>query len=131
MIKLNNEQKSLVEENYALIPYMLKQLGLNKDQYSDEYFGALSLGLCKAATVFDSNKGVKFNTFAYKCMTNEVFMLQRSLHRDIRHGFVTVSCYSLVGEKEEDGVLIDFIPDVESLSVIVEESEIIKMYSRS
>lgn len=124
MRKLNDEQKKLVEDNYALVPYMLNKLGLCKDTYRDEYHGALMLGLCKAAGAFDKSKGVVFCTFACKCMTNEVFMLKRSLNKDNIGGYTTVSYNIVMGDG--DGVeLIDLIPDDDCFNYRVEQSEAI------
>lgn len=124
MEKLNDEQRKMVEDNYALIPYMLKKMGLHQNSCSDEYYGALSLGLCKAASSFDPSKGVKFSAFACRCMTNEVFMLQRSLCKGYRAGFTTISCNLPISEVDGDEI-IDFIPDTSCLSDMVEESETI------
>lgn len=124
MVKLNDEQKKLVENNYALVPYMLNKLGLCKDTYRDEYHGALTLGLCKAAGAFDKSKGVVFCTFACKCMTNEVLMLKRSLNKDNIGGYTTVSYNIVMGDG--DGVeLIDLIPDDDCFNCRVEQSEAI------
>lgn len=64
---LNEKQKNLVEENYNLIYKYAKDHKLDMEEFS----GLLSIGLCKAALNYDSDK-TKFSTFAYRCMGNEV-----------------------------------------------------------
>lgn len=124
MVKLDDEKRKLVEENYTLVQYMLNKLGLYKDTYKDEYHGALTLGLCKAASAFDISRGATFCTFACKCMTNEVLMLKRSLHKDNISGYATVSYNIVMGDG--DGVeLIDLIPDDDCFQCRVEQSEAI------
>lgn len=66
---LTKEQKELVANNHNLIyTYAHK-----KDISIDEYYGTLAIGLCKAAKIYDKNKG-KFSTIAYRCMENELRM---------------------------------------------------------
>ena len=67
-MKLTEEQRKLIEENHNLIYGFLKINELDKD----EYYDTAAFGLCKAAIKYDSSKGI-FSSFAYKCMTSEMY----------------------------------------------------------
>lgn len=54
---LSNEQKNLVEENYNLIYKYAKDHKLDIEEFS----GLLSIGLCKAALNYDSDKNKVLN----------------------------------------------------------------------
>lgn len=82
---LNEKQKNLAEENYNLIYKYAKDHKLDIEEFS----GLLSIGLCKAALNYDSNK-TKFSTFAYRCMGNEVSNYLRKINtaKHLRHDTV-------------------------------------------
>lgn len=79
---LNEKQKNLVEENYNLIYKYAKDHKLDIEEFS----GLLSIGLCKAALNYDSDK-TKFSTFAFGCMGNEVSNYLRKINacKYLRH----------------------------------------------
>ena len=72
MNSLNTKQQHLVEDNHNLIYSFahLKKLDL------EEYYDLLAIALCKAALIFDENKGM-FSTLVYMCMNNEVKLIKR------------------------------------------------------
>lgn len=72
MNSLNVIQQHLVEDNHNLIYSFahLKKLDL------EEYYDLLAIALCKAALVYDKNKGM-FSTLVYMCMDNEVKLIKR------------------------------------------------------
>lgn len=65
MNSLNKEQQKLVETNHNLIYSFAKSNNIDVE----EFYDVLAIGLCKAALVYDENKGM-FSTLAYKCMSN-------------------------------------------------------------
>lgn len=67
VVSLTEEQKRLVEDNHNLIYGYI-----NKYKLSDEVYDILAIGLCKAAMEYSENKG-KFSTFAYLCMSSEMY----------------------------------------------------------
>lgn len=76
---LSSEQCQLVEDNYYLIYWFLK-----KHQLSiDEYYDVAAIGLCKAAKLYDSQRGFKFATFAYAVMLNEFRMTKRKTEKSV------------------------------------------------
>lgn len=92
---LNEKQKNLVEENYNLIYKYAKDHKLDIEEFS----GLLSIGLCKAALNYDSDK-TKFSTFAYRCMGNEVSNYLRKINagKYLRYDEV----YSMEALNEDD-----------------------------
>lgn len=60
-MKLTEEQKKLVEDNYGLIFGFVRKHNLN----FDEWHGVLSESLCKSASSFDPEKNLAFSTYAY------------------------------------------------------------------
>lgn len=65
---LTKQQQKLVEENHNLIYSFANKKNLN----IDEYYDILAIELCRAAKIFDENKG-NFSTVAYSCMMNELY----------------------------------------------------------
>lgn len=71
-MKLNDEQKKLVEENHSLIYWFASKNSVPVE----EYYDTLAIALCKAARDYDSNIG-SFSTCAFAYMRNELFMKYR------------------------------------------------------
>lgn len=83
MLKMNDDQKRLVEDNIRLAGFMTQKWikrGTHHLNY-DDIFSMFSFALCKAAKTFDPNKGVKFATYAARCMENEIKMAFRRKSR--------------------------------------------------
>lgn len=64
---LTPSQRELVEKNHDLIYSYAHKNNIS----IDEYYDILAIGLCKAAKIYDENKG-NFSTIAYCCMKNEL-----------------------------------------------------------
>ena len=113
---MDKEKEQLITENIKLAYYVAKRF-LNSGIEYDDLVSVASLGLVKAAKKFNQEKGVQFNTFAMRVMTNEILMEMRSVRR--REQCVSLS-ERVLGE-EEDVELLDMIPDIEDKFAIVEE----------
>lgn len=74
MMKLNDEQKILVEENHNLIYKFAQNYNLDLEQYYD----VLAIGLCKAALSYKGNTEYQFSTYAFTVMRNEYINTYRS-----------------------------------------------------
>lgn len=61
-------QKKIVEENHKLIYDIIYK----HNWELEETYDLCAIGLCRAAMTYDNTKGVKFSSYAYKCMHNEV-----------------------------------------------------------
>ena len=108
MNELNYEQQQLAEQNHNLIYSFAKSRKLDLE----EYYDVLAIGLCKAALVFDENKGT-FSTLAYKCMSNEYnkIIKKQILKRKIPDNLLS-SLDEVISVSEEDGsetTLYDYI----------------------
>ena len=66
-MKLNDEQRKLVEDNYYLMYYFSGKHKVPLREYSD----ILAYALCKAAYYYDAKKG-EFSTIAMLVMKNEL-----------------------------------------------------------
>lgn len=75
-VRLTKEQRELVERNLGLVAYMMAKhdnYGLDRD----DAYQIGCLGLMKAAVYYDSTRGVKFSTFAARCIRNQALMAVR------------------------------------------------------
>jgi RNA polymerase sporulation-specific sigma factor len=74
-MKLNEEQKKLVEDNFKFVySYAHKNIGKCYNLSFDELVSIYSLALCKAARNFDPTRGSKFLSLVSICMDNELKM---------------------------------------------------------
>lgn len=76
MTPLTKEQQDLVSKNHNLI----YEIAIRKKWDIEEYYDILAIALCKAAQIYDKNKG-EFSTVANQCMENEVYNYWRKLQR--------------------------------------------------
>lgn len=70
-IKLNTEQRKLVEDNHDLIYGFMVKYKLDFNNWYD----VCAIGLCKASVIYDNS--TCFSTLAYRCMYNEVSNTKR------------------------------------------------------
>ena len=75
-MRLNEEQKKLVEENHNLIYWFAKKYHVP----IEEYYDVLAQGLCMAAYHYDPSK-CSFSTYAYLCMNTEMHVEYRKTLR--------------------------------------------------
>ena len=67
----------LIERNLRLVAHIVKKYTtLGKD--SDDYISIGTIGLIKAITTYNVNKGTRLATYAAKCIENEILMTLRS-----------------------------------------------------
>lgn len=65
---MTKEQEQLVTDNHNLIYHIINKCGLS----TEEYYDVCAIGLCKAASTYDSSKDVKFATYAGVCIENQI-----------------------------------------------------------
>ena len=75
-MKLNEEQKKLVEDNHSLIYWFAKKYHVP----IEDYYDVLAQGLCMAAYHYDPSK-CSFSTYAYLCMNTEMHVEYRKTLR--------------------------------------------------
>lgn len=73
-MKLNNEQRKMVEENHNLIYSYCKYKGLN----IDEYYGDLAIVLCDVVKKYEKQKS-KISTYAYKAFDIKILNMYRNM----------------------------------------------------
>lgn len=71
-MKLNDEQRKMVEQNHNLIYSAMRNYGIFDENF-DEYYGAAAIGLCKAVLNYNSRTNNTLSTFAYACINNELY----------------------------------------------------------
>lgn len=104
---LTREQQELVEKNHNLIYEFAKK----KNLVIDEYYGILAIGLCKAASVYDENRG-KFSTIAYCCMNNVLKEHYRYISKQCAIPEDKILSYDVqLSDEDIDGSYIDIIAD--------------------
>lgn len=65
---MTKEQEQLVTDNHNLIYHIINKFELA----TEEYYDVCAIGLCKAASTYDSSKDVKFATYAGVCIENAI-----------------------------------------------------------
>ena len=76
----NGDKKAkeiLVEKNLRLVAYIVKKY-YSSSVESEELLSIGTVGLIKAINSFDAEKGVRFATYAARCIDNEILMYFRS-----------------------------------------------------
>ena len=106
-MQLTLEQQKLVEDNHNLIYSFLNSHGLS----IDDYYDVAAIGLCQAAALFDASKGLKFSTYAYTAMRNEVLKeIQKDKAIKNGGGAITVSLQEPTTQDDEPLTIGDGIP---------------------
>lgn len=96
----------LVEENQRLVYYLYEKLKRTPFviQNKDDIISEGMVGLVKAANNFDHTRGIRFSTFAARCINNEMLMFIRRVGRQTTN---EVSLFAPVGH-DEDGSEITY-----------------------
>ncbi len=76
-----NAKNTLIEHNLRLVAHIVKKYHSSSDE-QDDLISIGIIGLIKAVNSFDNNKGIKFATYASKCIENEVLMHYRSKRKN-------------------------------------------------
>ena len=78
MKKGNSEAKNkLVEHNLRLVAHIIKKYYSNSAE-QDDLISIGTIGLIKAVSTFDYEKGARFATYAARCIENEILMYFRN-----------------------------------------------------
>lgn len=72
-----NARNTLIERNLRLVAHVVKKYkSVNIDP--EDLISIGTIGLIKAVSTFDNNKGIRLATYAAKCIDNEILMTLRS-----------------------------------------------------
>ncbi len=85
----------LIERNLRLVAHIAKKY-VNVDEDMEDLISIGTIGLIKAVSSFDANKG-KLSTYASRCIDNELLMLLRSKKKTSKE----VSLYEPIGTDKE------------------------------
>jgi RNA polymerase sporulation-specific sigma factor len=81
-------KNKLIEHNLRLVAHIIKRYYSNmRDQ--DDLISIGTIGLIKAASTFNYEKGAKFATYASRCIENEILMHYRSLKKTAQDVFIS------------------------------------------
>jgi len=95
----NNDPEAkniLIERNLRLVAHIVKKYqGLDEDL--DDLISIGTIGLIKAISTFDADKGNRLATYAARCIENELLMMLRGKKKTSRE----VSLYEPIGTDKE------------------------------
>lgn len=79
MFKMGDEdaRNILVERNLRLVAHIVKKYNYTGKEV-DDLISVGTIGLIKAITTFDNDKGTRLATYAARCIENEILMVIRS-----------------------------------------------------
>lgn len=121
-------RRVLIERNLRLVAYLVKKYS-NSDYSVDDLISIGTIGLIKAVDTYRLGKGVRFATYASKCINNELLMTFRSARKQSREVFL----YEPVGGDDGEGNSLNFLDILETLDEDIpermeREEKIAKLY---
>lgn len=72
-----NAKNKLIEHNLRLVAHIIKKYYSNSSE-QDDLISIGTIGLIKAVSTFDYEKGARFATYAARCIENEILMYFRN-----------------------------------------------------
>ena len=81
-------RKKLIEHNLRLVAHVAKKyFGNGSDQ--DDLISIGTIGLIKAISSFDANKGIRLATYAARCIDNEILMYFRGMKKSAQDVYIS------------------------------------------
>lgn len=80
-------RERLVEHNLRLVAHIIKKYPSSDDQ--DDLISIGTIGLLKAVSTFDFEKGTRFATYASRCIENEILMHFRSTKKTLSDVYIS------------------------------------------
>lgn len=122
-----NSRNKLVEHNLRLVAHIIKKYySSSKDQ--DDLISIGTIGLIKAVSTFDHNKGTRFATYASRCIENEILMHFRAIKKISNEVHFEESI-----DTDKDGnqlTLMDIITDsdcmIDTVDLIIKSEQLYK-----
>lgn len=121
---LTKEQRKMAEDNRGLIYVALKQYCI-PGEYED-FYGVMAEGLCNAVRTYDPNRGVKFSTYAMKCMWSACFMEKRKGRTQRSGNDITIVSLSDPVPGADGLCIEDLVPDGSDFVHACEQSTLIR-----
>lgn len=117
---MNEEQRALAQEHMFIVGLRMKRrmMYIPQGEWAD-YYQIGCVGLCKAAATYKPG-GYSFNTYASRCIDNEIFMALRreKVRREERRAA------SLDAREADDSTLGERIEDAENVESLLSVREI-------
>jgi len=111
-------RNKLVEHNLRLVSHIIKKYYSNSSE-QDDLVSIGTIGLIKAVSTFNYEKGTKFATYAARCIENEILMYFRNKKK-----YAQDISFSEPIECDKDGnalSIMDIIADEKSINEDIEE----------
>ena len=108
-------RKVLIERNLRLVAHVAKKYQ-GSDEDSDDLISIGTIGLIKAVATFDKSKKNRLDTYAARCIDNELLMMLRMRKKTSRE----VSLYEPIG-MDKEGNEINLLDIIEGENVDVPE----------
>lgn len=121
---LTEEQRKMVEDNCGLIYVALKQYCIPREY--EDFYGVMAEGLCNAVRTYNPNRGVKFSTYAMKCMWGACFTEKRKGRTQRRGNDVTIVSLSDPVPGTDGCCIEDLVPDGSDFVHAYEQSTLIR-----
>lgn len=96
MEEAKEAKKILIERNLRLVAHIAKKYQ-NVDEDMEDLISIGTIGLIKAVTTFDAEKGSRLATYAARCIDNELLMMLRAKKKTSKE----VSLYEPIGTDKE------------------------------
>jgi len=81
-------RKQLIEHNLRLVAHIIKKY-YNSSVEQDDLISIGTIGLIKAVSTFNPDKGIRLATYAARCIENEVLMYFRNLKKSAQDVFIS------------------------------------------
>lgn len=119
MKKGNKDAKNkLIEHNLRLVAHIIKKYYSNSSE-QDDLVSIGTIGLIKAVSTFDFEKGTRFATYAARCIENEILMYFRNKKK-----YAQDVSFSEPIDCDKDGnvlSIMDIVADEKSVAEDIEE----------
>lgn len=113
-----NARNKLVEHNLRLVAHIIKKYYSNSSE-QDDLVSIGTIGLIKAVSSFDYEKGTRFATYAARCIENEILMYFRNKKK-----YAQDISFSEPIDCDKDGnvlSIMDIMADEKSVTEDIEE----------
>ncbi len=125
----NEARNELIEHNLRLVAHIVKKY-YNTGADQDDMISIGTIGLIKAVSTFNTDKGIHLATYASRCIENEILMFFRNQKKTAQDVFIsdpidtdkdgnTLTLIDVIADKSDIADEIDTKIKVEKLRVIL------------
>ena len=122
-------RNELIEHNLRLVAHIVKKY-YNTGADQDDMISIVTIGLIKAVSTFNTDKGIHLATYASRCIENEILMFFRNQKKTAQDVFIsdpidtdkdgnTLTLIDVIADKSDIADEIDTKIKVEKLRVIL------------